>query len=518
MPNERWVSFKRKRMRDPARAVLLACGLFQLALALDNGLALRPPLAYSTWNFFNTNVNATLVAELGAALVSTGLAALGFTQLNIDSGYLSSRDPATGKLVANATNFPAGMRAVADDLNARGLKMGLYTDVGNGSCGITGLGSWGHYEQDAAQLAHEWHCDFLKVDFCGFGEPFSFQQWVDPAIQLRHWQMLRDALNATGRPMHYSICPHGHVPATGPSAPWYKNGTGLGYSPPFSWSGAERTQLANTILVEYTNLFDFWYAEHWQDFRTCGPTPQCPGCKLTPACHKSGPGGLLTNVDAMVALTKPAYSGPGSWADGDMLHVCNYGKGGADAGGRNDGGMTLEEYRASYSVYAVLASPIIISADLRSIEREHPACLAMLKNRELLAVHQDALAKPGALLRQRTNSSGGSSGNATRSTDIVEQVFSRELAPPAAGCAARAVVMFNRAEQPTNMTVAWAELGLPASGAPYSVRDVWAHNAYGADRGAFATGYTAVVPKHGVAMVTVMPARCTTLRSISKQK
>jgi len=108
---------------------MLAIGLFQLSLALDNGLALRPPLAYSTWNFFNTNVNATLVAELGAALVSTGLAALGFTQLNIDSGYLSSRDPATGKLVANATNFPAGMRVVADDLNARGLKMGLYTDA-----------------------------------------------------------------------------------------------------------------------------------------------------------------------------------------------------------------------------------------------------------------------------------------------------------------------------------------------------------------------------------------------------
>ena len=142
----------------------------------------------------------------------------------------------------------------------------------------------------------------------------------------------------------------------------------------------------------------------------------------------------------------------------------------------SDGGMTLEEYRASYSIYAVLASPIIISADLRTIATEHPDCLAMLKNKELLAVHQDALAKPGALLRQRTNSS---SGNTTRTTDIVEQVFSRELAPPAAGCAARAVGMFNRAEAPTNMTVTWAELGRPASGAPYSIRDVWANNEYG---------------------------------------
>ena len=120
------------------------------------------------------------------------------------------------------------MRPVAD---SRGLKMGLlYTDIGNGSYGVKGMGSWGHYEQDAQQLAHEWHVDFLKVDFCGFGQPFSFQQWVDLALQLRHWQMLRDALNATGHTIHYSICPHGHVPPAGPSKPWYKNGTGLAMS------------------------------------------------------------------------------------------------------------------------------------------------------------------------------------------------------------------------------------------------------------------------------------------------
>ena len=68
---------------------------------------------------------------------------------------------------------------------------------------------------------------------------------------------------------------------------------------------------------------------------------------------------LHRDVDAMNALTKPEYSGPGTWADADMLQVCNYGKGGTNAGGRNDTGMTLEEYRASYSIWAVLASPII---------------------------------------------------------------------------------------------------------------------------------------------------------------
>jgi hypothetical protein len=70
-----------------------------------------------------------------------------------------------------------------------------------------------------------------------------------------------------------------------------------------------------------------------------------------------GAGGLLTDIDAMVALTKPEDSGPGSWADGDMLQVCNFGKGGTDAGGRNDTGMTLEEYRASYGYIGFRPDP-----------------------------------------------------------------------------------------------------------------------------------------------------------------
>ena len=82
---------------------------------MDNGLAGTPPLAYSTWNFFNDNVNDTLVRQLADALVDTGLADLGFRQLNIDAGYiLHERHPVTSKLQVNATKFPHGMRAIAD--------------------------------------------------------------------------------------------------------------------------------------------------------------------------------------------------------------------------------------------------------------------------------------------------------------------------------------------------------------------------------------------------------------------
>ena len=94
-------------------AVLLA----PAANALDNGVALRPFLGYSTWNFFNDAINDTLIRDLGTSLISTGLAAAGYRTLNIDAGYLiHERHPTTQRLQVNSTKFPHGMRALADFL------------------------------------------------------------------------------------------------------------------------------------------------------------------------------------------------------------------------------------------------------------------------------------------------------------------------------------------------------------------------------------------------------------------
>eukprot|EP00038_Savillea_parva_P010865 m.193374 g.193374 ORF g.193374 m.193374 type:complete len:481 (-) comp18907_c0_seq1:27-1469(-) len=455
--------------------------------ALDNGLGLTPPLAYSTWNYFNTDINSTLVIQLADALVSTGLRDAGFTTLNLDAGWKAAeRDPSTGALIPNATKFPEGMAWLSHQLQQRNLSLGLYTDISNLTCGNQGVGSWGHYQQDAQTLA-EWGVRYVKVDFCG-----ANTHNLPPDPQLTLWRALRDALNATGVPIYYSICPHGHLPTTGTAADWSHNGTSYGYSPPLSWTVQDRHTLANSILVEYTNLFDFWYAPHWDDFRVCGPTAHCPTCPLTPQCHKSTPGGLLTNIDAMVALTQPDDSGPGTWADADMLHVCNFGQGGGDAGGRGDGGMTLDEYRASYSIWAVLASPIIISADLRTLATDHPDCLAMLLNNDVLAISQDPLGRPGWLVKQTTNATDPSP-TAARTTNIVTQVFARVLEH-----GARAVVLFNRAETTMDMHVTWSDVGLPDNGR-FTVHNVWT----GESAPNVASGYRGTVPPHSVLMVRV---------------
>jgi alpha-galactosidase len=195
-----------------------------------------------------------------------------------------------------------------------------------------------------------------------------------------------------------------------------------------------------------------------------------------------------------------------------MLMVCNFGRGGANAGGRHDGGMTLEEYRTSLSLYAVLASPIIISADLRSVASEHAECLAMLKNEEVIAISQDPLGAAGRLVSQATNVSGEpSSRTAARHNNIVEQVFARELSG-----GARAVALFNRGEAPRNISVSWSELGLDPAVA-YHVRDIWARSdvrryegeahAAGGGGGHQRVGqYRATVQPHAAATIRISPA------------
>lgn len=232
------------------------------------------------------------------------------------------------------------MPALSAYIHSRGLKFGMYTDIGNASCG-KGPGSYGHYAADATTFATEWQIDALKVDFCDF--------WFIPE-QLKLWQQFRDALNATGRPIWLYTSPHsgGSMPvaAHGISAPWHGAHP---YSPPPEWSAQTVRGLANSMMFQYVNLFDFWWSPHWG-----GAT--------------SPPGGLLTNIDGMNVLQEragvPAYgslSGAGFWADAQQLEVCNFGKGNEFAPAGVQLGMTLEEYRAHYTIWAMYASPMVLA-------------------------------------------------------------------------------------------------------------------------------------------------------------
>jgi hypothetical protein len=264
--------------------------------ALDNGVGLTPALGFSTWNRFLYGINASLVEELADAMVSTGLVAAGYRYLNLDAGvWLHERD-ASGNLVANPAKFPGGLAPIAAYLAARGLALGVYTDLGVGSCG-PGPGSGGHWEQDAAFFA-SLPAEYLKVDNCG--EP---QQGGDPAAQLAAWRAVAAAVNASGRAMYLSICPKANAPAnlSGPLTP-YAREAGL-YFPPLEWTREDKRALANAWLVEVRNNVDGWSPS----------TSQC--------IDVGAPCGMITNIDSQFELGKWQETGPGGLVDADILEV-----------------------------------------------------------------------------------------------------------------------------------------------------------------------------------------------------
>jgi len=141
-----------------------------------------------------------------------------------------------------------------------------------------------------------------------------------------------------------------------------------------------------------------------------------------------------------------------------------------------NGGMSVTEYRAHFSLWATLAAPLMAGNDLRAMSEE---IRAILTNTEVIAVDQDRLGRQGRRVRK----------------DGDLEIWARELAD-----GSRAVVLFNRGAAEAEIAVAWPEIGYPATlGA--TVRDLWRHE----DVGRFRGSYSATVPSHGVVMVRVRP-------------
>jgi alpha-galactosidase len=181
---------------------LFAClffGTFAGPLAPDTpaqtsaSLAPTPPMGWNSWNKFGCNVSDKLIREMADAMVNTGMQAAGYQYVNIDDCWQVSRD-ASGTIVADPTRFPSGIKALADYIHSKGLKLGIYTDAGTGTCEKR-PGSLNHEVQDAKTYA-SWGIDYVKIDWCN-------AEGLDPEVQ---YAKLRDALAQSGRPIVFSIC------------------------------------------------------------------------------------------------------------------------------------------------------------------------------------------------------------------------------------------------------------------------------------------------------------------------
>ena len=283
------------------------------------GLAATPPMGWNSWNRFGCEINEQLVRETADAMVVTGMRDAGYLYLNIDDCWQGTRDE-RGFIRPDPKRFPSGMKALADYVHSKGLRLGIYSDAGATTCGGR-AGSRGHEYQDALTYA-EWGVDYLKYDWCD-------TEGLNAAAAYR---TMRDALFAAGRPIVLSICEWGdHQPWT-------------------------------------------WGKEIGHLWRTTGDIHACWDCEVGHGTWSSW--GVLRILDKQRDLR--LHAGPGHWNDPDMLEVGN--------------GMTLPEDRAHFSMWSMLAAPLLAGNDLRSMSAETKA---VLTNREVIAVDQDPLGIQG---------------------------------------------------------------------------------------------------------------------------
>lgn len=230
-------------------------------LALDNGVGVTPAMGWSSWNLFACNINETLIKQMADALVSSGLSALGYSYINLDDCWQSSRD---GVIIADPLTFPSGIPALADYIHSKGLKLGIYSSAGSMTCEKR-PGSLTFEETDARTYA-EWGVDYFKYDNC-YEEGLS--DWEGTVYR---YSTMRDALNRTGRPIVYSICNWGFV------KPWE-----FGKIMANSWRSTS----------DICDSFDGWWCS------------------------------AMSILDLNIDLTR--FSGPGGFNDLDMLEVGNGG-------------------------------------------------------------------------------------------------------------------------------------------------------------------------------------------------
>jgi alpha-galactosidase len=252
--------------------------------------------------------------------------------------------------------------------------------------------------------------------YAAWGVDYLKYDWCSTSTQNQQasYSIMRDALVKSGRPIVFSLCEWGS------SKPW------------------------------------LWAREVGNLWRTTGDIQDCWDCK-----RDWGGMGFVHILELQNGLE--SYAGPGHWNDPDMLEVGN-------------GGMTTTEYRSHFSLWCILAAPLIAGNDIRSMS---PEIAEILTNKELIAVDQDQLGMQGRRVKR----------------DAELEVWARQLAD-----GSRAVALLNRGTAEKNISVTWSEIGYPDY-LPASVRDLWARKDLGKSTGSF----SATVESHGVVVVKIKP-------------
>ncbi|KAF9606297.1 hypothetical protein IFM89_024965 [Coptis chinensis] len=370
---------------------------------LNNGLGRSPQMGWNSFNHFPCTLNEELIRETADAMVSTGLSVLGYEYINLDDCwaeqdrdskvqvdnrlfqthflYLTLEPPLLpvcinkGNLVPKSSIFPSGMKALADYVHNKGLKIGIYGDAGNENTYLQQKNAWLPWLR-ATRCEHlcfvgkNQGVDYLKYDNC-------HNKGQSP--QERYLTMSK-ALLKSGRSIFFPLCE------------W-------GQDDPATWAPSLGNSWRTTGDIK----------DNWES--------------------------ITSRADQNDAWA--SYAGPGGWNDPDMLEVGN-------------GGLSTEEYRSHFSIWALAKAPLLIGCDVRSMDNE---TFELLSNKEIIDVNQDKL---------------GIQGKKVKKTGDLE-VWSGPLSGGRV-----AVVLWNRGSQQSSITAKWSDIGLKSS-ATVEAQDLWEH-------------------------------------------
>ncbi len=369
-------------------AVALLCTQNVLAQKFD-GLAKTPPIGWNSWNHYACNIDEKLIRETADAMVKNGMRDAGYTHINLDDCWHGERDK-DGYIQSDPVRFPSGIKALADYIHARGMKIGIYSDAGTKTCAGR-PGSQGYEYQDARQYAR-WGIDYVKYDWCNTGTG------ADQRNPREAYRTMRDAIRAAGRPMILSICEWGD------GKPW-------------EWG---------------KDIGHLW--------RTTGDIINCWDCVVSHGTWISS--GILPILDQQTKLR--AASGPDHWNDPDMMEVGNL--------------PTLGENRAHFTMWVMLAAPLIAGTDVVNLK---PEIRAILTDKEAIAVNQDVAGIQGFPW--------------IKGSDV--EIWAKPL-----GDKGWAIAVLNRSNRAQPVTIDWTAFDLKDDQTgrqgqfdklTYGVRDVW---------------------------------------------
>ncbi|MCR4615065.1 MAG: alpha-galactosidase [Clostridiales bacterium] len=427
----------------------------------DNGVALTPPMGWSSWNTFRNSIDEDLIVEIAEALKDSGLADAGYIYLNIDDCWQSSLRTGAGRLQGDLVTFPSGIKALVEKVNSLGLKLGLYTSNGTLTCEDLPA-SLGHEAEDAQTFA-EWGVEYFKYDFChnkpiptrapdiekitvsrgdkviatlfakdaelsgnarvatldkldtgefitglsSNGGSASFNVVVDEPGEyvLTLWMRKKssfekylevcvndDEVFSTLVPVTYAFTPNGRNQMK------INLNAGMNvlrmYNPVASLADSAARQY--TKMGEELKKATAEYARktgkpekpivysicEWGVNRPWKWGPKAGNMWRTTLDIKPVWASVLGIYEINVRLAK--YAGPGGWNDPDMLEVGN-------------GSLSLEENRTHFSLWCMMAAPLILGNDVRKFigidgkPDDENELYRIITNRDMIAIDQDKL-------------------------------------------------------------------------------------------------------------------------------